>query len=70
MTYHSKDKKEISLEVQKMMYQPNLEHKLSLLMLIRFYKNLLDNNQIQVNGAAHSRLKELELKYHDKSSKK
>ena len=38
-------------------------------MFIRFYRNLLKKDRIQVKGAAYNRLRELELRYNDKISK-
>ena len=70
MTNFSKNEKEVSLVIQKIMYQNKIGHKASLLMLIRFYEHLLNKGVILVDGAAHSRLKTLKLKYYDKSSKK
>ena len=45
-----------------MMRSENETHKTSLKSLIEFYTFLLDSGSIQVDGSAHSRLKELKAK--------
>ncbi len=69
MTSFSKNKREVSLEVQKMMYKPNIDHKASLRMLINFYRLLLNEGKIKVGGSAYLRLKQLQSRLYDQSTK-
>tara|TARA_R100000655_G_scaffold110094_1_gene167548 strand:- start:11184 stop:11396 length:213 start_codon:yes stop_codon:yes gene_type:complete len=69
MTYHFKNEREVSLEVTKMMWKSNLEHKASLKMIINFYKLLLSNGTVKVGGSANKRLKQLQSRLNDQSTK-
>ena len=65
MTYHFKNKREVSLEVTKMMWKPNLEHKASLKMIINFYKLLLSDGTVKVGGSAYQRFNQLKNRLND-----
>lgn len=65
MTYHFKNKREVSLEVTKMMWKSNLEHKASLKMIINFYKLLLSDGTVKVGGSAYQRLNQLKNRLND-----
>ena len=69
MTSYSKNKREVSLEVQKMIYKPNIDHKASLKMLINFYRLLLNEGKIKIGGSANKRLKQLQSSLNDQSTK-
>ena len=69
MTSFSKNKREVSLEVQKMMYKPYIDHKASLKMLINFYRLLLSEGKIKVGGSAYQRFKQLQSSLNDQSTK-
>ena len=69
MTSFSKNKREVSLEVQKMMYKPNIDHRASLKMLINFYRLLLNEGKIKVGGSAYKRFKQLQSSLNDQSTK-
>ena len=69
MTSFSKNKREVSLEVQRMMYKSNIDHKASLKMLINFYRLLLNKGKIKVGGSAYERMKQLQSRLYDQSTK-